>query len=139
MTTRANPVYLTRLRRLIHKSAQNVHTIARMSGIPTPVLHRFVKGERGLNADTAEKLANYLELRDNTEPLPARVVLDLIAHITKGIRHLDEQIERIPNSDERESLEAIRREYMEPSLTDLKRLLGKHYPDLVEEETTNGK
>jgi plasmid maintenance system antidote protein VapI len=53
------------LRRAIRESGQPITAVARGSGIPQPVLHRFVKGERDLTLRTAEKLLVYfgLELR----------------------------------------------------------------------------
>jgi plasmid maintenance system antidote protein VapI len=56
------------LRKAIAKSGRTVGAIAVDAKIPQPVLHRFYKGERGLNLDTAEKLARYF----NLELRPAR-------------------------------------------------------------------
>jgi hypothetical protein len=51
------------LRTAIEKSGETVGAIARGSGVPRPVLHRFAHGERGnLTLATAEKLCAYLDL-----------------------------------------------------------------------------
>jgi hypothetical protein len=53
------------LKNMIAASGLPVSSIARGSGIPQPVLCRFVQGKRDLTLYTAEKLATYfrLELR----------------------------------------------------------------------------
>jgi plasmid maintenance system antidote protein VapI len=55
------------LRNAIQDHGKAVSAIAVESGIPQPVLHRFVKGERDLTLTTAEKLVWYfdMELREN--------------------------------------------------------------------------
>jgi plasmid maintenance system antidote protein VapI len=58
-----------RLRRQIQECGRSVNAVAIESGVPQPVLHRFVKGERDLTLTTAEKLIRYfnLELRRKDE------------------------------------------------------------------------
>ena len=53
------------LKKAIQDSGKSVNAIAVESGIPQPVLHRFVKGDRDLTLTTAEKLLRYFsfELR----------------------------------------------------------------------------
>ena len=57
------------LRKEIQACGKSVNAVAVESGIPQPVLHRFVKGERDLTLTTAEKLVLYfnLELRERDE------------------------------------------------------------------------
>ena len=57
------------LRKAIRKSGKTVNAIAVEAGVPQPVLHRFVKGERDLTLTTVQKLADYfgLELRPRNE------------------------------------------------------------------------
>ena len=57
------------LRTQIRDCGKSVNAVALESGIPQPVLHRFVKGERDLTLTTAEKLVLYfnLELRERDE------------------------------------------------------------------------
>ena len=50
------------LRKAVRDSAMTVNAIAVESGIPQPVLHRFLTGERDLTLRTAEKLARYFDL-----------------------------------------------------------------------------
>ncbi len=50
------------LKRAIQESTETVAAIAREAGIPQPVLHRFVAGERDLTMKTAEKLVIYFDL-----------------------------------------------------------------------------
>lgn len=47
------------LKKAIQDSGKSVNAIAVESGIPQPVLHRFVKGDRDLTLTTAEKLLRY--------------------------------------------------------------------------------
>jgi plasmid maintenance system antidote protein VapI len=56
------------LKDAIEASGQSVAAVARGAGIPQPVLHRFVVGERDLTLRTAEKLVTYFQL----ELRPAR-------------------------------------------------------------------
>jgi plasmid maintenance system antidote protein VapI len=53
------------LLRAVRESGLTVNAVAVAAGVPQPVLHRFVAGERGLNLATAQKLVDYfgLELR----------------------------------------------------------------------------
>ena len=50
------------LKKAIRHSGKTVNAIAVESGIPQPVLHRFVKGDRDLTLTTAEKLLRYFKL-----------------------------------------------------------------------------
>lgn len=53
------------LKKAIKLSGKTVNAIAVDTGIPQPVLHRFVVGKRDLTLTTVQKLADYfrLELR----------------------------------------------------------------------------
>jgi len=48
-----------KLRKAIEKSKLSVYAIAKATGIPQPVLHRFYTGERDLTLTTADKLIEY--------------------------------------------------------------------------------
>jgi plasmid maintenance system antidote protein VapI len=50
------------LKQAVAATGKSVSAVARESGVPQPVLHRFVTGERGLLLDTADRLAAYLGL-----------------------------------------------------------------------------
>lgn len=50
------------LRKAIQSSGKPVSTVASDAGVPQPVLHRFVRGERDLTMRTAQKLADYFQL-----------------------------------------------------------------------------
>lgn len=50
------------LREAVKSCGQTVTAIAQASGVPQPVLQRFLSGERGITLDTAGKLAKYLKL-----------------------------------------------------------------------------
>jgi hypothetical protein len=50
------------LREAVKSCGQTVTAIAEASGVPQPVLQRFVAGQRGITLDTAGKLAAYLRL-----------------------------------------------------------------------------
>lgn len=58
------------LRRLITESGLSVRKVALRSCVPQPVLHRFVKGERTITIDTADKLLNYFKchIAENEDP-----------------------------------------------------------------------
>jgi plasmid maintenance system antidote protein VapI len=47
----------------IRNSGKTVNAIAVEAGVPQPVLHRFVKGERGLTLTTVQKLPRLLRIR----------------------------------------------------------------------------
>jgi plasmid maintenance system antidote protein VapI len=51
------------LKKAIAKSGLTINGLAVASGIPQPVLHRFMAGERDLKLATADKLATYLGLK----------------------------------------------------------------------------
>ncbi len=51
------------LKQAIHESGLSVYRVAKDSGVPQPVLHRFMAGEQGLKLETADKLAKYLKLK----------------------------------------------------------------------------
>lgn len=42
---------------------RGLYAVAKGSGVDYSALMRFVKGERGLNLDSASKVAEYLELK----------------------------------------------------------------------------
>jgi len=50
------------LQAAIKATGDSLYSIAHGSGVPAPVLQRFVNGERGITIDTAGKLAAYLGL-----------------------------------------------------------------------------
>lgn len=47
----------------IMASGKTVKMVAIEAGVPQPVLSRFVRGERDIRLDTAEKLAEHFGLR----------------------------------------------------------------------------
>jgi len=53
------------LRRAIRESGKTINAVATAAGVPQPVLHRFLAGERDLTLRSAQKLVDYfgLELR----------------------------------------------------------------------------
>ncbi len=51
------------LRRAVDDSGETTYRIAKDSGVPQPVLHRFMAGEQDIVLLTANKLATYLGLR----------------------------------------------------------------------------
>jgi plasmid maintenance system antidote protein VapI len=51
------------LRAAIANSGQTQYRIAKESGVPQPVVNRFMTGERGIGLETASKLCAYLRLR----------------------------------------------------------------------------
>jgi plasmid maintenance system antidote protein VapI len=51
------------LRQAIADCGETQYRIAKDSGVPQPVVNRFVTGQRGLTLETAAKLASYLRLR----------------------------------------------------------------------------
>lgn len=52
----------------IQASDQSLSAIARETGVPKSQLSRLVNGETGLNAETVETLANYLQLEITIRP-----------------------------------------------------------------------
>ena len=51
-----------RLRKAVTDSRMTVNAVAVKSGVPQPVLYRFMRGERDLTLTTAQKLADYFGL-----------------------------------------------------------------------------
>lgn len=51
------------LRKAIKDSGLTQYRIAKDSGVPQPVVNRFINGERGLSFETAAKLCSLLRLR----------------------------------------------------------------------------
>jgi plasmid maintenance system antidote protein VapI len=51
-----------KLRQAVRDAGLSVNAVATAAGIPQPVLHRFMSGERDLTLRTAQKLADYLGL-----------------------------------------------------------------------------
>jgi plasmid maintenance system antidote protein VapI len=51
------------LKKAVEASGLTINKLAVESGVPQPVLHRFMAGERGISLATAEKLATYLGLK----------------------------------------------------------------------------
>ena len=63
-----------RLRAEVRGCGLSLNELTRRSGVSTPQLSRFVKGERSLTLPAAEKLADYFRLelvKTAGEPLPA--------------------------------------------------------------------
>ncbi len=60
--SKSKPTLAETLRKAIEESGETVAALARGSGIPQPVLHRFVSGERDLTLRTADKLLDYFDL-----------------------------------------------------------------------------
>jgi hypothetical protein len=59
----AGDVPLSRqLQAAIGATGQSLYAVAQASGVASPVLQRFVNGERGITLETAGKLAAYLGL-----------------------------------------------------------------------------
>jgi transcriptional regulator with XRE-family HTH domain len=52
----------------VKASDQSPGAIAKGAGVARSQLSRLLSGERGLNTDTIERLAEYLELRITIEP-----------------------------------------------------------------------
>jgi plasmid maintenance system antidote protein VapI len=50
------------LRRAIVNCGETEYRVAKESGVPQPVLNRFLRGERGISLETAAKLSAYLGL-----------------------------------------------------------------------------
>jgi len=50
------------LRQATVNSSQTEYRVAKESGVPQPVLNRFLRGERGISLETAAKLCKYLGL-----------------------------------------------------------------------------
>jgi plasmid maintenance system antidote protein VapI len=61
--SKAQPSLADQLRTVMKKSRMTTNAVAVAAGIPQPVLHRFVTGERDLTLETADKLARYFKLR----------------------------------------------------------------------------
>jgi hypothetical protein len=53
----------TQLRIAIETSGVTLYRIAKDSGVPYAVLHRFAVGERQIKMDAADKLADYFGMR----------------------------------------------------------------------------
>lgn len=51
------------LRGAVSDSGLSVNAVARIAGIPQPVLSRFMSNERGLSLESAEKLAHAFSMR----------------------------------------------------------------------------
>ena len=64
MSKAKQPLTMTdQLKRAIVASGLTVYRIAKDSGVPQPVVHRFMAGDQGISLATAEKLARYLKLK----------------------------------------------------------------------------
>jgi plasmid maintenance system antidote protein VapI len=62
MTGQSRQTLTEQLKQAVAATGKSVTAVARESGVPQPVLHRFVTGERGLLLDTADRLCAYLGL-----------------------------------------------------------------------------
>jgi plasmid maintenance system antidote protein VapI len=51
------------LREAIENSGRSINSIALAAGVPQPVLQRFMSGERDIRLETADKIADYFEMR----------------------------------------------------------------------------
>ena len=56
------------MRQAVERSGKSRYRIAKESGVSAGQLSRLVSGERGLNVDTIERLADYLGLRITVAP-----------------------------------------------------------------------
>ena len=63
MTKRKPQTVTDQLKRAIAGSGLTLYRVAKDSGVPLPVLYRFMAGDQGLTLATADKLAAYLGLR----------------------------------------------------------------------------
>lgn len=59
----AAPGLADAIRDAIRAAGPNTTAVAAGSGVPQPVLSRFVRGERGMTLESAEKVCRYLGLR----------------------------------------------------------------------------
>lgn len=50
------------LKQAVADTGMSVNAVASQSGVPQAGLQRFLKGQRGINLDTAERLCTYLQL-----------------------------------------------------------------------------
>jgi hypothetical protein len=83
MTERASLVFQAQLRKAIRQSGKTTNFIAVNARISAPIVWRFAKGERGLNQDTADKLADSLgvtEQPDGPDKEGAEKLLTLLDH-----------------------------------------------------------
>ncbi len=71
MTVQARRTLADQLKLAVAATGKSISAVARESGVPQPVLHRFVTGERGLLLDTADRLAAYLGLELRAVPREA--------------------------------------------------------------------
>jgi hypothetical protein len=62
MARAAKPTFADVIRRAVRDSGKTPYAVALESGVPQAVLSRFLRGARGLNLDTAEKLCRALGL-----------------------------------------------------------------------------
>lgn len=51
------------IREAVAGSGLSVYAVAKGAGIPEPSLHRFMHGTRGLTLESAEKVAEFFEMR----------------------------------------------------------------------------
>ena len=63
MAKRKPKTVTDQLKRAIADSGLTLYRIAKDSGVPLPVLYRFMAGEQGLTLVTVDKLAAYLKLK----------------------------------------------------------------------------
>lgn len=56
------------IRKAVNASGETPYAIAKGAGVNRSQLSRLLSGERGLNSETIEKLADYLGLRITIEP-----------------------------------------------------------------------
>ena len=57
------PALSEQLRQMILDSGLSVYRVAKDSGVPQPVLHRFVAGERDIYLETADRLTAYFGVK----------------------------------------------------------------------------
>jgi hypothetical protein len=68
----ANAPLAKQLQAALRSCGRSVSAIAQSSGVPQPVVQRFVTGERGITLETAGKLAAYLGLSLQPDPSPSK-------------------------------------------------------------------
>jgi len=49
------------IKEYLEKSKTRPYQLAKIAGVPATSIYRFLKGERGLNLDTAEKIKKIIE------------------------------------------------------------------------------
>ena len=65
------PALDEQIRKIVKKSGMTTNALAVAAGLPQPVLHRFLKGEReNIRLDTADKLCRFFGVKLTTPKWP---------------------------------------------------------------------